>query len=313
MKAFKIKSALSEKQIEADVTTYFGWISPINQRYPFRLLDINESITGADKLYDYVIPIYLQFKVSHGLKPLSFRIPIEIGLSKISSLNKIFGLDKIIGLNKIRAFRRKNELYDNPTLYFQLRERAATAEDFQHNILLKFANTGMSHAFYVAPLTLDMNSYRNMLYEENNRFLQDPFFHKEIFIIQKKWISALGMVPFLRGHISIPPHERVDTHEHYFSFSPSGTDIAWHSPNVISRDASRLSDQLVRILNTNSWTPIESYWRLLLEQDLVSNSDAGDNSQNFLYNLQRFGRTLYEKHEIRQLLILSTKEFVESK
>jgi hypothetical protein len=46
--SFKLDSELSEMQIEADIATYFGWISPIGNSAPFRLLDIDEQITGAD-------------------------------------------------------------------------------------------------------------------------------------------------------------------------------------------------------------------------------------------------------------------------
>ncbi|MFS8054246.1 hypothetical protein QD357_15545 [Rhizobium sp. BR 317] len=47
--SYLLKSQLSEKQIEADVSFYLGWCS---NEMPFRLLDIDEQETGADKLFD---------------------------------------------------------------------------------------------------------------------------------------------------------------------------------------------------------------------------------------------------------------------
>src|SRR6187397_1695143 len=111
MSRFKLDSELSEKQIEADVSNYFGWISPNHRKLPYRLLDINEQQTGADKQFDCVIPIYMQFKVSDGL-------------TKISDYKIIRKISGSSSLQRIRKFRYDEDLYDNPTLYFKLREKA---------------------------------------------------------------------------------------------------------------------------------------------------------------------------------------------
>ncbi|TRW25346.1 hypothetical protein FMM05_08565 [Flavobacterium zepuense] len=58
--------------------------------------------------------------------------------------------------------------------------------------------------------------------------------------------KQIGLMPFLRGHISIPPHENVTTSEHYYSYSKAGTNIAWHSGEKINGDY-RLSTQLDNI------------------------------------------------------------------
>jgi hypothetical protein len=147
MTKYQIKSNLSEKQLEADVASYFGWIS---ESAPFRLLDIDERVTGADKKYfDSGFAFFMQFKVSSGLEPAS-----KILLSNRRNRSK---------LEDVREFRRKNELDDDPTLYFELRKKAKTASEYQHNILMGYANKPFSQAFYVAPLHLDKTDYFNSL------------------------------------------------------------------------------------------------------------------------------------------------------
>jgi len=55
-------SDLSEDQIEADVTSYLGYITPFWSRR-FGLKAVDEQLYGSDKLFDRFVPIYLQFKV----------------------------------------------------------------------------------------------------------------------------------------------------------------------------------------------------------------------------------------------------------
>jgi len=228
---YKIKSELSEAQIEADVASYLGYITPFWSKR-FRLISIDEQTTGSDKLFNRFVPIYLQFKVSEGLKPLDFG----------------FNLLRKSGLQKIRAFRRKNDINSDPTLYFKLRDQAPTARDFQHNILKSFHQPPYQYAMYVAPLTLSLDEYNKSLEVSFiDRFLTfNPFFFRNQDIEMAAMKQSLGINPFLRGHISIPPHEIVDTSNHYYSFSRSGGDLAWHSGEKLNDDL-RLSNQIKKI------------------------------------------------------------------
>ncbi len=307
--AFKLDSELSEKQIEADIATYFGWITPIGRQVPFRLLDIDEQVSGADKKFNHVIPIYMQFKVSDGLTKLNNnRFPIQFPFPF-----------HLTALKRIRTFRNRENLFDNPTLYFKLRAMAKTASDFQHNILLKLANTGTSHAFYVSPLTLSKTAYEQMLFSSTDRYRLFPYHIMDrVEIHQERWTSYFGFVPFLRGHVSIVPHEKVSTHEHYYSFSPNGTDIAWHSPQLLTNSSSRLSDMLKYIFTTafsdsKNWTTPRAFLSQLTdikEFDFVRQYSDNDNDNYSVEQLVNFGRELYQKHNIRQLLLLTTREFL---
>lgn len=309
MKSYKIFSELTEKQIEADVANFFGWISPIESRLPYILLDVNEQITGADKKYDSVIPIYMQFKVSEGLTQLNHSLINRIPTNRITPI--------IPPLQAIRIFRKENELYDRPTLYFKLREKAKNALDFQHNVLLRLSCLGKAYAFYVAPLTLFRKEYEEMLFAKSERFLLDPFYYERIEKIhQLKWVSYFGRVPFLRAHVSIIPHENVDSANHFYSFSTTGTEIAWHSGKIMTRSASRLVEILWYIFSRafnsiESWNNCAQYLRSLkgLSKEIgLSNQNSFSNEELPVRSLLNFGNELYQAYNIRQWLLLASSD-----
>ncbi|MBE4948263.1 hypothetical protein [Chryseobacterium culicis] len=291
---YKLKSELTEKQIESDIATYLGWCTPPSKQ-PFRLIDVNEQITGADKRFDNVFPIYLQFKVSEGLRPLTGPI-----------LNPYF---KRFPLNKIRTFRQSNFLNDNPSLYFKLRDLAKTATELQHNILLKFANTGFSQAMYVAPLTLSKREYEEKLFNRHNRFMGYPFFDEDYEIYDYRWVSHIFQVPFLREHISIIPHERVLDSNHYYSFTNTGTEVAFHSPLLLDNKDARFSttlstlfDEMILNLKQERYY-FESVIKAtdkILETDYISDY----NRENGLEILQQIGKEIYFRYDIRQFLLV---------
>lgn len=237
MTKYQIKGTLSEKQIEADVAAYFGWCS---QNSPFRLLDTDELETGADKKYKPVCGgiIYMQFKKSDGLKPVS-----KVKLSNRKNRSK---------LEDIREFRYKNNLDDDPTLYFKLRDKAKTASDFQHNVLKHHHNPPISYAVYVAPLVLDKDDYYSSLFDSCCRYLLDPFFcrSKDCYVYPYRGgysYKLIGHVPFLRSHVSIVPHEFVADSNHYYAYSQTAADISWHSPAILEHGVTRLSNFIFNI------------------------------------------------------------------
>lgn len=298
-KQFRLHSQLTEKQVEADVATYFGWITP-DGALPFRLLDIDEQVFGADKHYDCLIPIYMQFKVSQGLTPLN-------GNTNGST-----------PLQSIRKYRKENNLFDKPTLYFKLHEKANTATDFQHNILKKFSNGLTSHAFYVAPLALSKKEYDDMLYISKERYLLDPFYFRRHDEIHYRDLELnVSHIPFLRGHVSIIPHVDVTTANHYYSFSTTGTEIAWHSPETIPDYPNRLSDRLRYIFSyafrsPEAWISFEEHFATTrkIANEIGLELTPVDNPY---LNLTFFGRELYIKYGIRQFLMVAERETLKKK
>lgn len=220
---FKIPSQLSEDQIESDVSSYLGYITPFWSKR-FRLISIDERFTGADKLFNLFVPIYLQFKVSQGLDP------------KGSILNRLLNTP----LAKIINYRKSNGLGGDPILYFQLRKLAKTASEFQHNLLKRMHNPPFQYGLYVAPLTLDLQDYEKLMNKKPRWWfaMSRPFDSQdsEVFDTITDKNMLLGSNPFLRHHISIPPHISVNTHNHHYSFSKNGSDVAWHGGQVIKSD-----------------------------------------------------------------------------
>ncbi|SDG32213.1 hypothetical protein SAMN04487996_117148 [Dyadobacter soli] len=291
--AFRLRSQLSENQIESDVASYLGCITPIWSAR-FRLISVNEQLTGADKLFNRFLPIYMQFKVSQGLKPeRSFT-------------------DRIVRtpLTRIIQYREENNLSGNPILYFQLRRQARMATDFQHNILFKLNQPPDQFSLYIAPLTLNDSEYYKLMHPKWYMRLSpfDPFLHRELAVhdavIRKNIL--LGNNPFLRHHISIPPHTLVDTHEHHYSYSQTGGDVAWHGGELRQGDF-RLSTQMNRILNyfynsSNIGFTAESFAEFIVkfrQENGMSEYTGRDNDarvdtiRNFAYQLlQQYGITL---------------------
>jgi hypothetical protein len=289
MAKYQIQSNLSEKQIEKDVSTFLGWISPIGLS-PFRFIDVSEELTGADAQFDSVFPLYLQFKKSNGLQPIS-KVPASNRLNRSK-------------LEDIRIFRDNLGLDDDPTLYFELRRKANNAVDFQHNILLEYANTGYSQAFYIAPLTLNKQIYSDLLFDSATRFRSSPFSYDYIAIHQRNWVSYLGFVPFLKENISIIPHERVSTHEHYYSFSQNGTDIAWHSPTFLKKTPSRLSDELKKILKEkDGFSTLERLAENIKGTTIMQNLNISTLDMRPLEIIKIHGDLLWNIYDICQILI----------
>lgn len=299
---YYIKGNLSEKQIEADVASFFGWCTPPELGSPFRLLDIDEQVTGADKLFDCGSLIYIQFKKSAALRPAS-SVPPSSRKGRSA-------------LEEIRAFRAGKELEDDPSLFFQLRAKAKNAKDLQHNVLLEYERPPVSRGLYVAPLLLEKDAYHRALHASTDRFLLDPFYYRIRHSIHaKRWISYLGAVPFLREHVSIPPHERVADHNHYFAYSTTGTDISWHSPAFIDGGPTRLSDFMVTTLrrtveDPESMVPFERLAERTLQVAArlgFSSGEIGGNDSP-LSLLGRHGRWLKEVHDIRQFVLAGNRE-----
>ena len=301
---YKFRSNLTEKQMEADIASFFGWIS---EDAPFCLLDIDEQLTGADKKYfDSGFAFFMQFKVSHGLKSVS-QVPVS-GRANQSKLESV------------RQFRHEADLEDDPSLYFKLRSKAKHASDFQHNVLMTHANTGHSQAFYVAPLDIDRQNYPNRLFDSVNRYRASPFTYGRRKVYQDKWVSYIGHVPFLKNHVSIIPHERVDTDNHYYSYSTGGDDIAWHSGEEVSQINTRLSDLLVseirHSISERQIIPLNKLERLLRERFAEYGDIPGENVQDEMENsvnrIQKMARFILQQYRIRLVLLLANGDYVES-
>lgn len=299
--SFKIDSELSENQVEADVASYLGYITPIWSKR-FRLISVDEQSTGADKLFNRFVPIFMQFKVSEGLNP------------KASILTQFLNKP----LAKIIKYRKNNGLKGDPILYFELRKKAKTVTDYQHNILSKMHNPPLQYGIYVAPLSLKLNEYESVLNKDWHFKLYpfNPFRLKESELydtISSKKL-ALGSNPFLRHHISIPAHTNITTHKHHYSFSKNGADLAWHGGKVIDGDL-RLSSQLITIFNSfysykESGTYLSSFIKEINKLDLEGFPKLFDNNNTETEQLQyiiKLSNFLKFEHNIKLMFLVDDR------
>lgn len=294
---YVIHGSLSEPQIEADVAEYFSWCTPLDRTGPLHLVAVDEQLTGADKKFDAGCTIYMQFKKSTGLYS-SKTVPI----SKSSTRSR---------MEDIREFRALNNLEENPSLFFQLRKKAEKAYHLQHNVLLSHEVKGYSRAFYVAPLELDKSKYYQALFNSEFRFSGNPiWFRRHTAIRERTLVRYLSCSPFLREHVAITPHERVQDHQHFYSFSQTGTDICWHSPQLIGSGPSRLSEVISSIVENAISTAGESLASLnrLSEVTLETSRQIGFDirrSDNSLETLKAHGEILAGTYGIRQFILLA--------
>jgi hypothetical protein len=307
--SYIIKSDISENQLEADVASFLGWCS---KGLPFKLIDVNEQLTGADKRLDMVIPIYIQFKKSMGLRPL----PPAAGRAKAKGKQR----SNESKLQQVRRFRSDHNLPDDPSLFFQLRRKAETAVDLQHNVLLSHNRPGLSYAIYVAPTYLTRREFNDDM-TKGPRFV-DPWemrpwsLHSDL--VEMYWLSRYDRQPFLKNHVSITPHERVTDHNHYYAFSTAGDDVSWHSPEVLDGGYSRLSDFMsmrTRDLLLGEGTPGPED---VIQNILEVTSDLGVPIEQFLFGdtpferLHSYGRWLNKSWGIRQVLLCADREGMNS-
>lgn len=293
---FFIRPSLTEKQIEADVAAYLGWISP-TAGMPFVLRDLCETTTGADKSLDVGTLIHIQFKRSLGLKSRSV-VPISRAKNRSH-------------LESIRQYRATEELEENPTLFFRLHRK--TGHEFQHNTLMKYERPPWSRAIYVAPLFLDLPSYEAALFDKP-RYRPHPFNYQEISRIHHgKWTSFFAQTPFLRGHVSIIPHEHVTTHHHYYAYSTTGTEVSWHSePKKMPSRDHRFSSFLSRVLSESLRYPEAT--RSISALAGFAAEHVGEITRPTegapLEALEAYARALLERDSIRTFALLFDSDFL---
>lgn len=145
--------------------------------------------------------------------------------------------------SKIVTDRRKAGLTATPrALYFPLRQKRQTHRDFQHNVLFRLRqrllNRGLGDAAYVCPLFLDRSAYRLNLHWSGlgrwARFWRHyPWELEEVLLEDGGRRLRFDRIPVFAEHISVPPHVAVTTASHKYSFTESGTDLCFHSPEAL--------------------------------------------------------------------------------
>lgn len=145
--------------------------------------------------------------------------------------------------SKIITGRKNRNLAISPTsLYFPLREKAANHTDYQQNVLFRLRNhlknRNLGDAAYVCPLFLSRSSYRLHLHWAGlsrwPRFWRHhPWELEDVLLDNGKGTIRFDRVPVLAEHVTIPPHDKVTSAKHNYSFTESGKDVCFHSPQSL--------------------------------------------------------------------------------
>ena len=212
----KLKPNFSEELVGFVIESYLTFISFPMSRFsiePFTRLE--EAEEGADVLLEdkrsNMIPFYMQFK-----RPEGYRSHVKRA--------RIIKNRDTLGLNS-----------SPHALFFELRKIAKTAQDYQHNLLLRLNNPPDSHAAYVCPLFLERKKYREAVHRAGCLNWQKEITTREKIPLHQNNppTQLLDNVLHLPSHIAFPPHDKISTHKHKYSFSKSGDDLCFHSPERI--------------------------------------------------------------------------------
>lgn len=299
--SYILESDFLEDQVEKDVAGYLGYISSLfGPRY--QLLSVVEGTTGADAKFDWRgRAFFLQFK-----RPTGLRSVAESPLPRTSRKNEA-------ATQQIRRFRLEKELADRPyCVYFELRKKAKTATELQHNVLFGYEKPPSSRAIYVCPTVLRRSDYDSALNPGWFwRFFERPFSFREARIHIRESVQLCECSPFLRAHATIVPHAPVESSDHYYSFSVQGSDVAFHSPEVVRRDVMRLSDFIAAELQAayRDSEALPTVAQVARSASDNAKSWAGDElgeptEDTSVEWLSKHGRLLRERFGIRQFIAL---------
>ena len=219
----------SEELVGLIVESYFAMISfPCRYLYLMPFSRREESDIGADARVNSLkmTPFYLQFK-----RPEAY---LKVSPSQIIKDRNQFSLN-----------------CDPHALFFELRQKAKNAKDFQHNLLYELNKNG--DAAYVCPLYLKEAEYRKKVHlfalrnwQRFSNLRPNSFQILEVVNNRKKSLKIKLNLP---GHIVFPPHNRVGKHNHKYSFSIVGDDLCFHSPQRIEENPLTMLEFLTKVRN----------------------------------------------------------------
>lgn len=132
------------------------------------------------------------------------------------------------------------------SLHFNLRKKAnpsADVDKLQHNVLYRMRERllkrGIGDAAYVCSLFLSSKEYVAHTHLHGLSgwpfyWLKGPYSNKDV-VIHGTPVSFFD-IPWLEGHVSIPPHDTVASASHSYSFDPAGGEVCFHSPRLLDRE-----------------------------------------------------------------------------
>lgn len=271
-------------------------------RAPYALVPLSkkdEVIYGADALIDSISPIYIQFK-------RSFAYPDSSSSSIIKDRKKL----------------KAN--YSPRTLFFELRDKQPKHTDYQHNVLFdlktKLDTAGKGKAFYAAPLFLNRTAYLMAVHMSSllswrpwHWFRYEPFYEQTQNILTSTGSIRFQNIPILKEHIVIPPHAKVTTHKHKYSYLETGKEVCFHDPTNLDNQ-STLGQTIYDFLKFQDGQPTTEMINLnestsLLESLQGEQLDEIQDGQNesIINRWTEFGERLRSDYGIYQFMLLKLK------
>jgi hypothetical protein len=268
-------------------------------RAPFALVPLSkkdEVIYGADSYIDSISPLYIQFKRSFGYPDYS--------TSKI-----------------IKDRKKLKASYSPQTLFFELRNKQPNHKDYQHNVLFelktKLDASGKGKAFYTAPLFLNRTAYLLAVHMSSiiswrhwNWFMHEPFYEQTQNILTSTGSIRFQNIPILKEHIVIPPHTRVITHKHKYSYLENGKEICFHEPIKLDNEQT-LGQTIYYFLRFQDGQPTTKMTNLLESISLLDNLQNelfGENqdmrNQSIINRWIDFGERLRNDFDIYQFMLI---------
>lgn len=271
-------------------------------RAPFALVPLSkkdEVIFGADARIDSISPIYIQFK-------RSFAYPDSSSSSII----------------KDRKMLKAN--CSPRTLFFELRDKQLKHADYQHNVLFDLKTTlektGKGKAFYTAPLFTNRTAYLLAVHMSSllswrpwHWFMDEPFYERTQNILTTTGSIRFQNIPILKEHIVIPPHAKVTTHKHKYSYLETGNEVCFHDPTNLD-NAATLGQTIYDFLKFQDGQPTTEMTNLIESESLLENLKNGllgetqdRQSKSIMNRWVEFGEVLRTNFDIYQFMLLKLK------
>ena len=182
------------------------------------------------------------------------------------------------GSSIIRDRKRLNLSVSPRTLYFDLRAKQTSHWDYQHNILYRLRRrlmaANLGDACYICPLFLDREAYRFNIHMAGLRrwprsWRSHPWDLEDVLVNASDKSVNFNAIPVLKEHISIPPHTQVDHARHRYSFTESGTELCFHSPEALPEGCDSLAEFLRRVTgdvrSDENFIPVENAQKIFFE------------------------------------------------
>ncbi|MCW5261104.1 hypothetical protein D5045_13220 [Verminephrobacter eiseniae] len=212
------------------------------------------------------------------------------------------------------------------TLYFKLREKRSSHKDYQHNILYRLrqrlVKRQLGDAAYVCPLFLDRSDYRFHVHVAGLlRWLYFwrcvPWERKDTLIHSSSGTVRYNAIPVMQEHVSIPPHDKVTSAKHSYSFTKDGTHLFFHSPLSLPEGSDTLANFLTGIVGNpqsdDGFISPEKAQGMLREifssaegedRDNLLPDDFPRNTEDGIASWLHWGDYLKTEHQIEQFALV---------